>query len=88
MHTTDKLKTGFFQKEIKISFSKFFLACMIYLVLPIVIFFIGYLKIWWAILFSVLTVGSAAWAYLDIAKKKPGTALAEEEKSVTIKVDC
>ena len=85
MHTTDKLKTGFFQKEIKISFSKFFLACMIYLVLPIVIFFIGYLKIWWAILFSVLTVGSAAWAYLDIAKKKPGTALAEEEKSVTIK---
>ena len=82
MHTTEKLKTGFFQKEIKITFSNFFLASMIYLVLPIVIFFIGYLKPWWAILFSILTVGSAAWAYLDIAKKKPETALAAEERSV------
>ena len=85
MHTAEKLKTGFFQKEIKITYSRFFLASMIYLVLPIVIFFIGYLKPWWAVLFSILTVGSAAWAFLDIAKKKPETALAAEEKSVTVK---
>ena len=43
MHTAETLKPGFFQKEIKITFSKFFLASMIYLVLPIVIFFIGYI---------------------------------------------
>ena len=86
MHTSENLKTGFFHKEIKITFSNFFLASMIYLVLPIVIFFIGYLKPWWAILFSILTVGSAAYAFLDIAKKKPETALAAEEKSVTVKM--
>ena len=88
MHTTESLKpgisTGFFRKEIKITFSNFFIAAMLYLVLPVVIFFIGYLKIVWALLFSVITVGCAVLSFLDIAKKKPENAL--EERSVTLKV--
>ena len=58
MNTTDTLKQGFLQKEIKITLSNFFLASLIYLTLPVVIFFIGYLKFGWAVLFSSLTVFS------------------------------
>ena len=87
MHTTESLKpginTGLFRKEIKITFSNFFLAAMIYLVLPVIIFFIGYLKIVWALLFSVITIGCVVLGFLDIAKKKPENAL--EERSVTLK---
>ena len=50
MNTTDTLKPGFFQKELKITTSRFFLASLIYLTLPVVIFFIGYLKFGWAVL--------------------------------------
>ena len=57
---------------------------MIYLTLPVVIFFIGYLKFGWAVLFSSLTIFSAWWAWHDISKKKAGVN-ALNERSVTIK---
>ena len=84
MNTTDSLKTGFLQKEIKITLSNFFLASMIYLTLPVVIFFIGYLKFGWAVLFSSLTIFAAWWSWHDMAKKKTGEN-SLNEKSVTIK---
>ena len=84
MNTTDSLKTGFLQKEIKITLSNFFLASMIYLTLPVVIFFIGYLKFGWAVLFSSLTIFAAWWSWHDMAKKKTG-GNSLNEKSVTIK---
>ena len=70
MNTTDTLKPGFFQKELKITTSRFFLASLIYLTLPVVIFFIGYLKFGWAVLFSSLTVFSAWWVWHDLSKKR------------------
>ena len=85
MNTTDTLKPGFFQKELKITISRFFLASLIYLTLPVVIFFIGYLKFGWAVLFSSLTVFSAWWVWHDLSKKKSGEIKDLNEKSVTIK---
>ena len=85
MNTTDTLKQGFLQKEIKITLSNFFLASLIYLTLPVVIFFIGYLKLGWAVLFSSLTVFSAWWAWHDMAKKNAGGVKDLNERSVTVK---
>ena len=85
MNTTDTLKQGFLQKEIKITLSNFFLASLIYLTLPVVIFFIGYLKFGWAVLFSSLTVFSAWWAWHDMAKKNAGGVKDLNERSVTVK---
>ena len=73
--------TGLFRKEIKITLSKFFLVALIYLVLPVVIFFIGYLKPLWAVLFSGLTAFSVWWAWHDMSGKKRSL----NERSVTVK---
>lgn len=43
---------------LSISVKRFYLAALIYLALPVVIFFAGYLKIHWAILFSVAMIGA------------------------------
>ena len=77
--------TGIFRKDIKITLSKFFLAALIYLTLPVIIFFIGYLKPLWAALFSGLTVFSVWWVWHDMSVKKQGKELALNEPSVTLK---
>ena len=85
MQTTNRLKTGSHPKEIKVTLSNFFLASLIYLTLPVIIFFIGYLKPVWAVLFSALTLFVAWWSWHDMAGKKEGKNPLEE-RSVTIRL--
>ncbi len=68
MRTTDTLKTRRRMKDIKfeISYGSFVTAAAVYLTLPVLIFFLGYLKIIPGILFSALTLISA---YLFLKNK-------------------
>lgn len=67
---------------LSISVKSFYLAALIYLALPVVIFFAGYLKIHWAILFSVAMIGAV---YLTMrSMKKDPVSLKESERSITI----
>ena len=64
MGTADTLTTGPKLKEAEVTITRgtFFTASLIYLTLPIVIFFFGYLKIVWALLFSALTITAVVFA--------------------------
>lgn len=80
----DTKKTGFFKKEVKITMSGFFLAALIYLTLPVIIFFVGYLRPLWAVVFSGLTVFSVWWAWHDMAGRKPDKELSLNERVITL----
>lgn len=83
MNKTGSIKTGSGKKEIKITQSNFFLAALIYLTVPVIIFFFGYLKPVWAVLFSLLTAFACWWTWHDMAAKKAEKPLTE--RSVTVK---
>lgn len=58
--------------SLKISLRSFFVISLCYLTAPVIVFFIGYLKIWWALLFSGLTVFALWWAFRELKKDKSG----------------
>lgn len=71
------------KKPLSISVRSFYLAALIYLALPVVIFFWGYLKIWWAVLFSAGLI-SAIYLTMRSMKKDP-YSLKESDRSIVIK---
>lgn len=87
MRTTDTLKTNRSLKDIslEIGYTAYFRAALLYLSIPVLIFFLGYLKIWWALLFTALTV-LAGFFILKSADKAPDGTPAKTEK-YTIKLD-
>ncbi|MBR5039845.1 MAG: hypothetical protein IKX68_01860 [Clostridiales bacterium] len=67
---------------LSISVRSFYLAALAYLTLPVVIFFFGYLKIWWAVLFSAGLIGAV---YLTMrSMKKDPISLKESDRSIVI----
>lgn len=67
---------------LSINVRSFYLAALIYLALPVVIFFFGYLKIWWAVLFSAGLIGAV---YLTMrSMKKDPVSLKESDRSIVI----
>jgi len=84
MSNTSTAKKSFLKKEIRITSGNFLLASLIYLALPVLIFFIGYLKPWWAILFSAITIAGSFLAWRSTIAK--GKELKNNERSVNIKV--
>ena len=67
---------------LSISVRSFYLAALAYLTLPVVIFFFGYLKIWWAVLFSAGLIGAV---YLTMrSMKKDPVSLKESDRSIVI----
>ena len=62
-------------RSVSISATGFYTAALIFLALPVVIFFLGYLKIWWAILFSLALAVPVVLAVRDYKKKAADTAL-------------
>ena len=87
MRTTDTLKTHRSLKDttFEISYKTFFCSAIIYLTLPVIIFFIGYLKPVWAILFTALTVGAGIYVLKDSAKGPDGDT--KEAEKFTLKFD-
>ena len=83
MRTTDTLTTGPKLKdaEVTITRSTFFTMALVYLTLPVVIFFLGYLKIWWGLLFSALTITAVVAAIKRFKKDGP----ADQADKITIK---
>ncbi len=67
---------------LSVSVKSFSMAALIYLALPVVIFFCGYLKIHWAILFSAAMIG-AVYLTMRSMKKSP-VSLKESERSIII----
>ena len=67
---------------LSVSVKSFSLAALIYLTLPVVIFFCGYLKIHWAVLFSVCLIGGVYLAMRSM--KKDPISLKESERSIDI----
>ena len=62
-------------KKIKISYKLFFTLAVIYLALPVVIFFLGYLKIVFGLIFSAIMLAAAFLAVRDCAKDPDGNKL-------------
>ena len=87
MRTTDTLKTTRSLKDfsLEIGYTAYFRAALLYLTIPVLIFFMGYLKIWWALLFTALTV-FAGFMILRGVDKGPDGAKANTDK-YTIKLD-
>ena len=82
MQIADSLKEKH-QTTISISVRSFFLAALLYLALPVIIFFIGYLKIWWAVLFST---GLILAIYLTMREmKKDQRSIDAAKRSIEIK---
>ncbi|MBR1796714.1 MAG: hypothetical protein IJ757_01675 [Clostridiales bacterium] len=71
--------------DITITYTAFFRASILYLILPVIIFFLGYLRPLWAVVFTGLTVVATIWVMRDIGRRTDGTAIGEAQKSVTIK---
>ncbi|MBR5057345.1 MAG: hypothetical protein IKX04_02145 [Clostridiales bacterium] len=65
-----------------ISVRSFYLAALAYLTLPVVIFFFGYLKIWWAVLFSAGLIGAVHLTMRSM--KKDPVSLKESDRSIVI----
>ena len=86
MKTTDTLTTGPKLKdaEVTITRSTFFTMALVYLTLPVVIFFLGYLKIWWGLLFSALTITAVVAAIKRFKKDGLGDQPNQADK-ITIK---
>ena len=61
--------------KIKISYKLFFTLAVIYLALPVVIFFLGYLKLIFGIIFSVIVSAAAVLAIRDCTKDPDGNKL-------------
>ena len=90
MKVVDSLKTekSFGSRSITIRENSFYRAALIYLSLPVIIFFIGYLKVWWACLFSAGIAGAVILAIRDFGKKSPDVALDPSEKRIELKPSC
>lgn len=87
MQQTDRKTNSLFKREIRITLTKFLIASLIYLVLPVLIFFVGYLKPIWAILFSAVTIACSILLIRN-AKVTDQVPLASDERSVTVKISC
>ena len=87
MKTTDTLKTHRSLKDtsFEISYKTFFSASIIYLTLPVIIFFIGYLKPIWAILFTALTIGAGIYVLKDSTKDPMGDTEEAEKFKLNFK---
>ena len=87
MKVVDSIKTekSLSSRSFFISTSGFFKAALIYLMLPLIIFFIGYLKIWWAVLFTGLFGAAAILAMRGFCQKPDGSLLDPKERSIEIK---
>ncbi|MBR4493223.1 MAG: hypothetical protein IKP14_00785 [Clostridiales bacterium] len=83
MRTTDTLTTGPKLKDVEVTITRgnFFTASLIYLTLPVIIFFFGYLKIVWALLFSVLTITALVFAIKRFKQEGPG----DQADKITLK---
>lgn len=83
MKTTDTLTTRPKIKDAKVTITRstFFTMALVYLTLPVIIFFIGYLKPVLAILFSVLTVFAVVSAVRSFKADGPG----DQANSIDIK---
>lgn len=90
MKVVDSLKTekSMNSRSVTIRANSFYRAALIYLSLPVIIFFIGYLKVWWALLFSAGIAGAVILAMRDYGKKSPDAALDPSEKKIEIKASC
>ena len=75
-------------RSVTVRANSFYRAALIYLSLPVIIFFIGYLKVWWALLFSAGIAGAVILAMRDYGKKSPDAALDPSEKKIEIKASC
>ena len=86
MRTTDTLKTGRRLKDIsfEMSYRSYFLISILYLMIPVLIFFIGYLRPLWAVLAAGLSVFATWWVLRDCAKDKDGGL--EESSKFTISI--
>lgn len=62
-------------RSVKITYKLFFTLAVIYLTLPVVIFFLGYLKIWFGLLFSAVIIAGAFIAIRDCIKDPDGNKL-------------
>ncbi|MBQ1739588.1 MAG: hypothetical protein II108_05045, partial [Clostridiales bacterium] len=62
-------------KKIKISYKLFFTLAVIYLALPVAIFFLGYLKLVFGLIFSVLLIAAVFLAVRDCSRNPDGNKL-------------
>ena len=62
-------------KKIKISYKLFFTLAVIYLALPVAIFFLGYLKLVFGLIFSAMLIAAVFLAVRDCAKDPDGNKL-------------
>ena len=69
-----------------IGMSTFFLLSVLYLTLPVVIFFIGYLKPLWAVLFTVIMSAGGVMAVRGVNKGTDGSLRAADEKKLELKL--
>ena len=68
-----------------IGMATFFLMSVLYLTLPVVIFFIGYLKPLWAVLFTVIMSAGGVMAVRGVNKGTDGSLSAADEKKIELK---
>ena len=62
-------------KKINISYKLFFTLAVIYLALPVVIFFLGYLKLVFGLIFTAIVAAAAVLAIRDCTKDSDGNKL-------------
>lgn len=86
MRTTDTLKTGRKLKDIsfEMSYKSFFLISVIYLIMPVLIFFMGYLKLLIAIPFAAFTIFATVWILKDCGRDPEGLASDTSKFTITI----
>ena len=78
--------TGSAKGTVTLSYRVFFTLCILFLVLPVLIFCIGYLRPLIGITFAVAFSGMSAIAVLDCMKAPGGTELNKREKDILIPV--
>ena len=57
-------------KDLKLSYRMFFAISGVYIILPLLIFFVAFTKVYWAIILSAVFAGSLALACRSIDKSK------------------
>ena len=86
MRTADTLKTGhrIGSGSVKVTYKTFMTASLVYLMIPVIIFFLGYLKLFPGIAFTLLTILAAVWTIRGMHTGNDGTIKDDGRYSIEI----
>ena len=79
---------NFLRHEVKLSYRGFYLSSLVFLVLPVIIFCLGYLKLGAGVPLAVIFAGIVFLSVMDCRRNSRGQQLADDSDCIRLQVSC